>query len=344
MTIQDIDGARELLLEIVRRKRSEPKKIVTEKGAAYVDAAGRSTARPVKVYTSGSPAWVHFVENYIPGWNGDEKNWQEYTEWIRFFAKDRGVLAEAERLLDAAERATSKVGFFTREGVTLISSKSDTKGKDETETPEKDRDGNEVDQILSTKKDNDGIGELFWVRMKGAAVGKLYADSLEFVDAPLPKHLAKLPDKDIKGRPIRKIKSEVKGDKRQVLIGGLWGLIDDEGYFIPTGPEDDAYADWSNRVIVGNKVGDVLVATGYIENEQLYPGEWYKPWADKQIYLFEGGGGGGEKEYAKGTDRAKATPTKEDKNTATKEGLQILPSGPVQKVIKSPKPYDPSRL
>lgn len=309
----DMDEARALFREILQRRRAEA-------GQLQPAAGARPSARPVPFHTKGSPAWEHFVKNYIPGWNGDDKNWDEYCQWIRFFAKDRGVLPEAERLLAAANASVNKVGFFTREGVTLIPRAGTSKEKDENETPSKDRDGRDVAMVLSTRKESDGIGDLLWVRMENGAVGKLYVDTLEFVDSPLPTHLENLPTEDNQGRPVKKVRSEAQGDKRVVLIGGLWGLLDAAGHFIATGPEEDAYADWSTRVVTSD---------GYLENGILFKGEWYRPWPDKQIYLYQREG---TMEWARGSDRTKS-PTVDDQKAAQSSGSTILSPGTIQKVL-----------
>jgi hypothetical protein len=335
----DIERARELLVEIIGRKRAN--------GSAQAQLAKAANARPTQAsagapggtpkYTDGPAAWQDFVTNYLPSWAGDDASWDRYKQWVVLFAKDRGVLPWAQAFLEAADAATSKVAFFAKQGVPLWEppdSKKDkeNKNKDETNTPEKDKKGNDVEIVLSTKKDSDTVGDFYWVRMSGGKAGKLYVDTLEFVevaDRDLPDKLRRLPTADYRGRPISKIKSEIRGDKRQVLIEGMWGLLDDDGRFTAMGPDDDAYSDWSNRV---------LVSDGYVENGVLIKGTWLK-WKGKDIYLFEPQHNKENVEYARGKDRPKTSPAAEDTKAAG--GKDRILRGPVQKALAEvAKPYD----
>lgn len=326
----DLARIKEAFVEILVRKRAELS--ATDDDPVESIAALFAEPAPDAAVTarreSMSPQFREFLDAYGGLWKGKDETWPTYRAWMLQFAMERGVLAEATRFLDNAEKESDRVGYLARYGVTLraASRKAAGNGKED-DAPTADADGRPVETVLSTHKESDTTGDYFWVRIDGE-VGKLYADTLVFEEAE-HQVLARIPTTDRKGRRILKVLPDRKGDQYVVLIGNLWGLLDDDGGFVPTHPDDDAFADWSKRQLVDE--GYLSTDTG---GDTPVAGRWFKPWQNKEFYLFAPHSGG-DPEWAKGTD-----------TTAAGTGATVGTTGRTIKVLLKDKarPYRPDRL
>jgi hypothetical protein len=77
----------------------------------------RASSQPEEGYDE--QAWQAFAQSYLAHWDGTDETWDQFREWILFYAAEQGLAAPAQRLIDYASQQTAseRISTFAAYGV-----------------------------------------------------------------------------------------------------------------------------------------------------------------------------------------------------------------------------------
>lgn len=69
--------------------------------------------------------WRGFLAEYGESWDGQEENWQSFTEYFLYYAEERKVLGPARSFIEFATEASDRAAFFAGYGIDVTTEGGD---------------------------------------------------------------------------------------------------------------------------------------------------------------------------------------------------------------------------
>jgi hypothetical protein len=122
--------------------------------------AGQAQAAPAAAPTYDEQAWQAYLTENGPAWDGTAENWDQFTQWFRYYADERGLGDPATALIDylTAQSAAERITTLAQYGVTINPAAAQAGQLETSQTSDQDADSIMAD-ILEANPDLAGIPE-----------------------------------------------------------------------------------------------------------------------------------------------------------------------------------------